>query len=575
MRLIGHCGHCRISRLVCGGFSKMYFRKLFSHGNNLRKRTVFCIAIVFIFIILVSLLFANLFEDTSKYQVNAMQNLIMSNMRNQVTGTIASLKKTAIALAYAIDVQNALFSPWPLTRMQHLKIARNSLMNYSILDEGIIDIIIYKDRLRKISAGPTIDKRNLQKMEAVNMQIYDDSSSYILSNIFISETGIQGFTITVLFRSAIYPSATNDIGLCAIHYRVNSLINVKSSATKSNHLIAISDQEGFFPVTPMSELMIQNIESAPGESNQLMLGEKQYIYFTFELPETEWKVHYSFPQDEVISASSISFRRGFTLIAVGSTIIIIVILYNLLFIAWSINKVITSAASVSRKEIARIEAVGLPEMKILSNQINSLLAQLELENISKRIAQKNYYQAILAKNEAEMAFYRNQISPHFLFNTLECIRSMAKHGSVLQVEKLITATTGVLHYSLYSQITVPFSCELNNARNYIEIMRARRMNSFEFREIIDKSVLEYPMASMVLQPLLENSFQHGSKSLRNRKLIIHMKASPLGTDKMHISIIDNGMGINKKEQSRINKLLQNASNDGYPESIGLDSVDTR
>lgn len=114
MRLIGHCGHCRISRLVCGGFSKMYFRKLFSHGNNLRKRTVFCIAIVFIFIILVSLLFANLFEDTSKYQVKEplinKRSTSMHHLFSRVSDDFPSISLTKALSLRFLAPQGPLFT---------------------------------------------------------------------------------------------------------------------------------------------------------------------------------------------------------------------------------------------------------------------------------------------------------------------------------------------------------------------------------------------------------------------------------------------------------------------------------
>ena len=182
---------------------------------------------------------------------------------------------------------------------------------------------------------------------------------------------------------------------------------------------------------------------------------------------------------------------------------------------------------------------------------------------------------VLAKNEAEMAFYRSQISPHFLFNTLECIRSMAQHYGAQPVERLIFATSRVLQYSLYSRVIVPLADEVQNARNYVELMNARAMNAYEYREAVDEGALERPMVSMILQPLLENAIRHGAGGARARRFVLALRVRLLADGSMEIRVADNGRGMSPQALERLNRSISEGQGTQGAGSIGILNVDRR
>jgi len=119
--------------------------------------------------------------------------------------------------------------------------------------------------------------------------------------------------------------------------------------------------------------------------------------------------------------------------------------------------------------------------------------KLELENIS-----------------SELSFLKMQISPHFLFNTLNNIltlidenKELAKE-SVLQLSKLLRS---VLYESENDTVTI--KQEIEFLTNYSNLMRLRYGSELNFNLTTDLSEPDAPIAPLLLMPLFENIFKHG------------------------------------------------------------------
>ena len=116
-----------------------------------------------------------------------------------------------------------------------------------------------------------------------------------------------------------------------------------------------------------------------------------------------------------------------------------------------------------------------------------------------------------AKNtEAELAWLKNQINPHFLFNTLNNISSLTQIDADA-AQDAIAQLSELLRYAMYetNKKTVPISGEVEFMRNYIELMKLRCNEqtkvSAEFR--VHNSQLE--VAPLLFISLIENAFKHG------------------------------------------------------------------
>jgi two-component system, LytTR family, sensor kinase len=112
----------------------------------------------------------------------------------------------------------------------------------------------------------------------------------------------------------------------------------------------------------------------------------------------------------------------------------------------------------------------------------------------------------------ELAMLRAQINPHFLFNTLNNIKSLIQRlpsKAIFSVDKL----TGIMHYMLYESSVdkVPLENEINHINNYLDLEKIRYSdpNFIDFKISGDYSKAFLP--PLIFMPFVENAFKHGDK----------------------------------------------------------------
>ncbi|MEO8482480.1 MAG: histidine kinase [Acidobacteriota bacterium] len=113
--------------------------------------------------------------------------------------------------------------------------------------------------------------------------------------------------------------------------------------------------------------------------------------------------------------------------------------------------------------------------------------------------------------EARLAVLRGQLNPHFLFNTLNAIATMALAGRQDDVVQMLGYLGELLRVSLDDQRPqeVPLRSELEVLERYLDIQRARLGARLRIRQAVDPSLLDAMVPSMILQPLVENAITHG------------------------------------------------------------------
>ena len=115
--------------------------------------------------------------------------------------------------------------------------------------------------------------------------------------------------------------------------------------------------------------------------------------------------------------------------------------------------------------------------------------------------------------EAELAWLKNQINPHFLFNTLNNISSLAQIDGD-ETQEAIMQLSDLLRYAMYetNKPRVPISGEVEFMRNYIELMKlcCNEMTTVNFQLSTFNSQLEVP--PLLFISLVENAFKHGMDS---------------------------------------------------------------
>ena len=143
-------------------------------------------------------------------------------------------------------------------------------------------------------------------------------------------------------------------------------------------------------------------------------------------------------------------------------------------------------------------------------------------------------------SEAQLEALRSQIQPHFLFNTLHSISTLM-HRDVDAADKMLTRLSDLLRLTMQhrGQNEISLGDELALVDQYIEIMRVRFGDRLTVSREVRADALDALVPQFILQPLVENAFDHGIARTSGPGTI---EIAALTIDgNLEISITDNGI----------------------------------
>jgi two-component system sensor histidine kinase YesM len=173
---------------------------------------------------------------------------------------------------------------------------------------------------------------------------------------------------------------------------------------------------------------------------------------------------------------------------------------------------------------------------------------------------------------AEIQALQSQINPHFLYNTLDSIKWIAKLNGIREIEVIVIQLGKLLKNSINNRnemTTVRDSLEIIDS--YLTIQKIRYSDRFTVHMDIDPGVLDCYVPRLIIQPIVENAIVHGIvKKIGEGRLDI--KAGRAGTDLL-IEVADDGAGIDAARLEQIRTELE--SDQRKVENIGIHNVNRR
>ncbi|REE77749.1 two-component system sensor histidine kinase YesM [Paenibacillus taihuensis] len=216
------------------------------------------------------------------------------------------------------------------------------------------------------------------------------------------------------------------------------------------------------------------------------------------------------------------------------------------------------------------------ELGLLASGFNTMIARINqlLDNV--RFEQKK-------KREYELALIQSQIKPHFLYNTLDVIYTLAEFGRVKDVQRTTKSLADYYRIVLSKgREAIVLQDELQGLRDYLGIQRLRYADIFDYQIDVQPDVMSCTVLKLTLQPLVENAIYHG---LKTKGSFGHLWVSGCREgDYLELRVRDDGVGIPPErlplllkpggldEEAHIGAVSA-AGNSGS--SFGLRSVDSR
>lgn len=189
----------------------------------------------------------------------------------------------------------------------------------------------------------------------------------------------------------------------------------------------------------------------------------------------------------------------------------------------------------------------------------------EIEQLIRQVVKEQQ-----RKNEAAMRVLQNQLSPHFLYNTLNSLRWMAILQKQDHMKEMIDSLNRLLAYSFRGMgRPVALREELAALADYAKIQKVR-YRDFSLVIELDEELKAASVLKFMLQPLIENALIHGIANAEHG--IIRITGRRIG-DEMEIVVRDNGQGMPLEKLAAIkDRLRRSAGSDG---SVGLANVHER
>jgi two-component system LytT family sensor kinase len=133
----------------------------------------------------------------------------------------------------------------------------------------------------------------------------------------------------------------------------------------------------------------------------------------------------------------------------------------------------------------------------------------------------------IEKQQAELNFLKSQTNPHFLFNTLNNIYSLARDKSELAPESILRLSK-ILRFMLYETggAYIAIEQELKIITDYIALEKLRYDDSLRINFNHDVEDMKQAIPPLLLMPLVENAFKHGVSETRSQPFVdIHLSVN--------------------------------------------------
>ncbi|RIW29576.1 sensor histidine kinase [Bacillus salacetis] len=278
------------------------------------------------------------------------------------------------------------------------------------------------------------------------------------------------------------------------------------------------------------------------------------------------RVSYANLYESAFSVAKINILFGI----IGLSLVIL----SILFVSFKI----TSPIRVLFRNIQKVEkgdmeiesqSFGTDEIGLLGSRFQQMIARIN-HLINRE------YKLELENKTNQLKVLQSQINPHFLYNALQSIGTVALKNKVPQIYTLITHLSKIMRYGMdMEEDIVPLSKEISYTTAYLLLQKERFGDHLEYSVEVEEEIRETEIPKMLLQPVIENYFKHGF-DIREGIGRIALKCHQKGNE-LVITIEDNGAGVTEERLREVHAYFKTDTKNktGENTSIGLKNVYTR
>jgi sensor histidine kinase YesM len=448
--------------------------------------------------------------------------------------------------------------------------------NITAHNQGIFDIILIKASNGLSFYGSNIHTRSvIAEYDFLNDYIaYQEDlftnkiqfhSSYQQPYIIDStnQTLIQGTGLLVNINNL---SSSETIGYYIININPEIFLNQDYIMSKKllGHILIYQDDNILYNNSPFSMNKLTNIIDTTNESIHF---DGTYLLNKKRLKKSNWTICHILPQNELAHSTKQLYLRVFSYIIIIFVILIIAIVIASIYYNKRICKLMNQIQSVENGNFdIQYTDSNHDEIGQLSQAFNKMYMNL------KNYIQKEYILDLERKN-ATITALQATINPHFLYNTLDAIRTKSLISQDYDTSEMITLLGNIFRWSTETKkVMVRIEDELEYAMCYLTLQNIRYEHTITIDYQVNDDVLKYAIPKFTLQPLVENAIHHGIENNLQDSLITIKAFKEL--DNIILKVSDNGLGIKEDVLYRLRKQI-NIESINTNKHIGLRNINQR
>lgn len=413
-----------------------------------------------------------------------------------------------------------------------LSVGRDREFYYGGLQNGQTAILTYLQ--------PLYGYNNNKEMALLAVDLNYTNLKSVLSNLFSDEKN----------------------GTCLIYYNNKVLFRIgkrKLDQGQKWHLMKKSD----------------GILSDNQQTEMITLDEENMILTVRQNIQTGWKIAMFTSEQDMFQDIEQKMLRNIFLLAVISFLAFVVSSYYTRSIAAPLEHFCAAIRNMGNGKLNRIEMQDRRMTRGVMNVVDNYneMADRMNEYLNRELIYERNQRIIQSK------MLKYQINSHFLYNTLNTIASMGELSDFPEIVTIAKNLSYIMQYNLRGSSFVSLASEIEMVKSYIEIQQIRFPDTFAVQYDIAEDVKELQIIKFILQPIVENIFQHGfSKKNQDNQILIRAYREE---KRLFLVVRDNGRGIEKEKIREINAKLAeerkytDEEDTGEHQSIGIYNVNRR
>lgn len=550
--------------------------------RSLRRQTALLVIVSLLTLLIVQALYLTWFSDLSEQRAIQYAHDNLGQVSSQLDSMFEDVRNITFNISFNVHMQEYLTTQDLAKKYLDLYPLLSNMLEYiRTSNNDVYDILLFD-----LDGNLSLSRQQPYSLEVINRleSWHDQAESAEPRGL---PAIIYGNSVYYPYVQTIYSVASHNlmqkIGDCIVLCNGNSIQRLVGgiAITKDAKLFVV-DMANTVIASNQNALIGTSFDSAHyeavGNTREKIRMDDGNLYIVQFVRTDEWTIFSLIPSASLLS----DFHQA---IWIGLIIGLLAAVFLLLTGGAISHDINTSVGGVVRflqdvragNETSRIGTNGPVEIQVIESNINQMLDRLEDMTVSILNTQADLYEAQLMQRQASFTALQRQINPHFLFNTLNCISTIAAVRNAPEIVTISASMANIFRYCIKGADIVAIEEEIACVRDYLSIIHLRYQGKIRGEIDIEAAILQVKMPKMILQPIVENAVFHGLEPKRGGGLI-RIQGRRYGESAIEFTVEDDGKGMDAETLATLEAHLASPGNvreTGEKSSIGLMNILSR